>query len=137
MEKLHSALIIDDSAIDRFLATRVLESLGICSNILTTASGIGALRIIGEYFQKQEKFPDIIMVDIQLPGMNGFEIIRRIKQESRYKEGQTQIILVTAGLDEVDLNEIEILSIGNVLFKPLDKDELLNMLRKNRMIHFK
>jgi two-component system, sensor histidine kinase len=130
MEKFHSALVIDDSPIDRFLATRVLETLDICSNILTTASGMGAFRIIDEYFQKQEKLPDLIMVDIQLPVMNGFEIIRRIKQESRYKEGQTQIILVTAGLDEVDMKEIEILSIGNVLFKPLDKNELLNMLRK-------
>jgi two-component system, sensor histidine kinase len=128
MEKFHSALVIDDSSTDRFLATRILETLDICSNILTTASGLGAFRIIDEYFQKHDRLPDLIMVDLQLPVMNGFEIIRRIKQESRYNENQTQIILVTAGLDEADMKEIEILSIANVLYKPLDKNELFNIL---------
>ncbi|HXA01901.1 MAG TPA: response regulator [Cytophagaceae bacterium] len=129
MRKINCVLVIDDSEMDRWLALKILEQADINSSAITASNGQEALKKLTEYLEENNCLPELILVDLQMPLMNGFEFIKKIKMLSHYPESKTQIILLTAGLDsEIDLPKIEENEIKHILFKPLNKEELLNMI---------
>jgi CheY-like chemotaxis protein len=70
--------------------------------VILGKNGLDGLHKLEEYYYRNNSLPELILVDYQLPMMNGFEIIKNIKQHSGYNEKETKIILLTAGLGERD-----------------------------------
>ncbi len=105
-------LVIDDEKILRKRMKSLLELDGY--ETFTAGNGEESLEI----FRKEN--PEIVLVDIKLPGIAGIEVLRQIKEE----EKDTEVIMITghAGIDST----IEALKIGafGYLQKPLDYDEL-------------
>lgn len=119
---------IDDSEMDRWLARYVLEASGMCTEIKTASNGEEGLKAILEYCSINSRFPDVIIVDLQMPRMDGFALISTIKAHSYYLKSNTKIILTSAGLGDIDLRKIEELQIENILLKPLDQNDLKRVL---------
>ena len=126
--KFDCVLIIDDSPIDSWLACKIFEVSNICRSVLTASTGEKGLKIIDDYFKIHQRLPDIILVDFQMPLMDGLEVIKNIKGNPAYLKEETEIILISAGLDEADLQKMGDMGIKNILLKPLDKTELLEIL---------
>lgn len=125
-----SIFYIDDSPIDIWLAETILKLSGFAEEIVTASNGEEGFLIIQEYYSQNNKLPDVIMADLQMPRVGGFELIRKIKELPYYSENTTKLILVTAGLDEEDLEKIKEQEIKNILMKPLEKEELMKVLSK-------
>lgn len=106
-------LIVDDSATDRLIIKNKLTEY----NILTACDGLEAMDLIEEH-----KDIDIVLLDLNMPNMDGFEVLRALNSSKRYKSLRT-IILTT--YDEPD-NEIEGLRMGAVDYirKPIKIDSL-------------
>lgn len=119
---------IDDLEMDRWLAKHVLETAGVCKQIVTASNGEEGLRAILEYCSANSRLPEVIIVDLQMPRMDGFALISTIKSHSYYSESNTKIILTSAGLHDMDLQKIEELEIENVLLKPIQQSELIKLL---------
>ena len=108
-------LIVDDNASDLNLLSRFLKSRGF--KILSTNNGLSAIS------QTQKHFPDIILLDIDLPSINGLKICEKIKSNS-----QTQDIPIIFVTGNVDLDtKIKAFQLGAVDYipKPCDPQELL------------
>lgn len=89
-ESSHSILIVED---DRDLVKLIkinLEDLG--HNVYTAGDGLEALKLF------KEKDPSLIILDIMLPKMDGFEVCKRIRKEDR----KVPIMMLTAKAEEVD-----------------------------------
>ncbi|WKY48681.1 response regulator [Eubacteriaceae bacterium ES3] len=106
-------LIVDDSLTDRIMIETMLAEY----NTLTAENGLEAL-------MQLEKTPDIdlMILDLNMPVMNGFEVLQRLGDESRYPQLRT---IILTNYDEID-NEVKGLELGAVDYirKPLNMESL-------------
>jgi two-component system response regulator LytT len=110
-EKLLRAIVVDDEQLARAELVYLLEQLGI--EILAQAgNGVEALRVIEEYQ------PDMVMLDVQMPGLTGFEVARRVMQAGF----DTQVVFVTA-FDQYAIDAFEVNAV-DYLLKPVAPDRL-------------
>lgn len=111
-------LVVDDVADNSFLLETILQAEGY--HVEVASNGKAALAKI------QESPPDLVLLDIMMPGMDGYEVARRIRQDSNLSAIG---ILMLTGYDE--LNESEPLNgvSDGFIRKPIKLDELLNQVR--------
>lgn len=106
-------LIVDDARINVLILKKLLQDKYI---IETAESGEKALHIIPEFR------PDLILLDIMMPGIDGYEVCRRVRKEPQYRF--TKIILVSAkSLVDDRLQGYEA-GADDYITKPFDKKEL-------------
>jgi two-component system, OmpR family, response regulator ResD len=98
MSKQQNILVVDDERTIREVVRRYLELEGF--SVSEAETGPQALSIL------QTSSPDLIVLDIMLPGIDGFAITRRIRNPSEYEplsiDGEIPIILLTARTNEID-----------------------------------
>jgi len=131
MNKVNCVFIADDSEMDRWLAIRIIELSGICEKIITARHGNEALEKLKDYYTHHQYYPEIMLVDFQMPYMDGIELIGEIRKLPSVEIKKSKIILITAGLDpEIDFPRIKEYKIENILLKPLDKWQFLKLISK-------
>ncbi len=116
-------LIADDEPHIRLLIEQSLEELeddGV--DILTAADGAAALQMI-----RAEK-PDLIILDVMMPNMNGFDVCERIKKDAAHQSAY--VMLLTAKGQEYDRRHGESVGADRYMTKPFDPDELLAIARE-------
>jgi sigma-B regulation protein RsbU (phosphoserine phosphatase) len=86
-------LIVDDEPFNLDYLVQELEDLDL--DILTAANGQDALRVVSE------QTPDMIFLDIMMPGMNGFEVLQRLKSEPAWRHIPVVIISAASDLPQV------------------------------------
>ncbi len=113
-------LIVDDSATERSIITGCLQEVGI--NVSVALSGEEALEKI------QQKFPDLIVLDIVLPGRSGFEICRELKGSAQ--TSQIPIILCSTKSTEMDKFWGMKQGADAYIPKPIDQNELIRKVKE-------
>jgi CheY-like chemotaxis protein len=88
----HSILVVEDNPVNRKLARNVLRSRGY--RVIEAASGEEALKLL----ERQQV--DLILMDIQLPGMDGLEVVRRLKKDPA--TAHLPVVALTAHAHESD-----------------------------------
>ncbi len=113
MKKEPCILVVDDQPINVRLLEKKLQRCGI--HVISAFSGPEALALA------EEKHPDIVLLDIMMPGMDGLEVCRRLKENP--KLSNVPIIFITAKTSKE--GKIEGLGIGaaDYITKPIDLDE--------------
>ncbi len=121
----HSVLVVDDDAYVREVLRDLLSLDGF--DVMTAQDAEHAFEIL------DQKLPCMLLVDVVMPGMNGFEICRRLKADPR--TSQIPIALVTGLVAEADIEEG--LSAGAVDYikKPFDRDEIRMRVRTQIRLH--
>ena len=89
--------------------------------VLTAASGADALTVL------KSKTPDLIIVDLRMQPMNGFELFQSLKKNPRFRK--TPVIILTAVDDPIAQKYGETLGVDGYLTKPVDADNLDNIIR--------
>jgi two-component system, LytTR family, response regulator LytT len=114
------AVVVDDEQLAREELCFLLGQLGGVDVVGQGADGIEALRIIDEHR------PDVVLLDVQMPGLTGFEVARRLLQAA----AETQIVFVTA----FDQHAIEAFDVNAVdyLLKPVESGRLRTALDRVR-----
>ena len=119
METAEKILIVDDSITNRSFLRAVLEDENFV--IWEAVNGLDAINLL------QEKIPDIILLDLMMPVMNGFDVCRQIKKDKRLAE--VPIIIISAITETED--KVEGLRLGAVDYvtKPFQHEELMVRIR--------
>lgn len=115
------ALIVDDNRLNRIALESILNKQGVRTK--TADSGPKAIEIM-----KKEDF-DIVLMDIQMPEMDGIETIRRIRNLGK-KYQDIPMIAITANAFFKDYDLMKTTRINDVIFKPIRMDHLNQVLRK-------
>jgi two-component system, OmpR family, alkaline phosphatase synthesis response regulator PhoP len=113
-------LIVDDEAYIRLLIEQTLEDLEDQEiTIMTTDNGQDALRLI------QEEEPQMVIMDVMMPIIDGFEVCRRIKQD--LKLSHIYVVLLTAKGQAYDRQTGIEVGADTYITKPFNPDELLKL----------
>jgi len=113
-------LIVEDNELNMQLFNDLLEANGY--QTLQSRNGLDALKIA------RESKPDLILMDIQLPGMSGLEVTKLIKEDENLKT--IPIIAVTAFAMKGDEEKIRQAGCENYLAKPISISGLLEIIAK-------
>ncbi len=117
----HRLLLVDDSATARAFAAAALEGAADLE-ITQAASGFEAIRIL-----PTESF-DLVITDINMPDINGLELIRFARTHDRYEK--TPLIIISTEGHERDRDKALALGANEYLVKPYAADELLSAVRR-------
>ncbi len=123
LKERQTVMLVDDNQ----------ANLNIGKNMLKTSYEVYALPSAERLFKFLESVtPDLILLDIEMPGMNGFEVIRILKADHRH--AQIPVIFVTAKSEE--MNELEGLALGAVDYvtKPFSAAILLKRIENHLLI---
>ena len=113
-------LLVEDVEINREIAATFLQSTGI--NIDFAENGEEAVRIFSEH---QAKY-DIILMDVQMPVMDGLEATRRIRALGTKSALRVPIIAITANAFKEDVENCREAGMVDHIGKPIDVDELIH-----------
>jgi putative two-component system response regulator len=119
LARLPRVLVVDDSAANRDLIEACLA--GVECEIATAADGPGALKAV------EATPPDLVLLDVQMPGMDGYQVCRRIKADPRLR--LVPIVMLTA-LNDVN-DRVTALESGadDFMSKPVERVELVARVR--------
>ena len=112
-------LLAEDNDINAVIAKDVLESMGIHAD--HAVNGQAALE------QVNTKTYDLILMDIQMPIMDGIETTKRIREN--YNKQQLPIVAFTANVLEDDVKLYESIGMNHHIGKPFERDELINVIQ--------
>ena len=112
-------LVVDDNEDNRQILNDLLSGAGY--EVIEAAAGDEAVRLAGEHV------PDLILMDIQLPGMNGLEATRHIKAEARL--AHIPVIAVTSFALTGDDAKARAAGCDNYVSKPFSPRAVLAMVR--------
>ena len=112
-------LTVDDSPTIRKLVSMTMEGQGY--RVVAASDGIEALAIL------KDESPDLILCDVQMPGMDGFEVAQKIVQHGAATN--TLMMLSSSNLGQ-DLERAQLLGLGGYLVKPIKRADLFNAIRQ-------
>lgn len=116
-------LLVDDMAINRQIATRLLEKLGFA--VESAENGQAAVDTLTE---KGADYYDAVLMDIQMPVMDGYEATRAIRQKSEMYFKCIPIIAVTANASDEDAQKATLAGMNGHISKPISPVELADTL---------
>ena len=112
-------LLVEDNATNQLVARELLESFGL--QVVIADEGETAMRYLAE-----ENF-DLVLMDIQMPGMDGYVATRSIRADKRH--ARLPIIAMTAHAMEGDKEDCLAAGMNDYLSKPVDPDRLYRVLK--------
>src|SRR5690606_421630 len=120
-------LVVDDDSIANFLIERIVQSTGLAGNISKALNGREALSYLKP--NGGTKKPQVILLDLNMPLMNGFEFIKAYRELDIEGKDDILIILVTSSNDPSDIQQAKDLGIKYYLTKPLSADAIKGIFR--------
>jgi CheY-like chemotaxis protein len=104
-KKLDCVMVIDDDEPTNFISRMIIEEAGCTKQLEIVDSGIKALTYferLSESFQNQIKVPDLILLDVNMPRMNGWEFLNEYKKISNCFIKKPVIIMLTTSVNPDD-----------------------------------
>ena len=109
------ALVVDDSITVRRVTQRLLERNGM--RVVTAKDGLEAVSVL------QDEIPDVILLDIEMPRMDGYEVASHVRNDPRLKD--IPIVMITSRVGEKHRARAIELGVNEYLGKPYQEGQLL------------
>ncbi len=112
---MKTILVVEDDPKNMKLTVDLLELNGV--DVLKAVDGESALKIL------KDSIPDLILLDIRLPGIDGYEVYRKVRQDKRLDN--VKVVALTASVLKEAQERIEELGFDACISKPIDTKEFV------------
>ncbi|KAA1172749.1 response regulator [Marinobacter salinexigens] len=119
-EQITTVMVVDDSVTVRKVTSRLLERNGM--EVITAKDGLDAVA------QLQDHKPDIILLDIEMPRMDGFEVASFVRHDDNLRD--TPICMITSRTGEKHRERAMAIGVNEYLGKPFQETELLETIER-------
>jgi CheY-like chemotaxis protein len=117
-----SILLIEDNPDDEELTIRALKKNNIANNISVAHDGAEALEMLfgspAEITKKPHAYPALIILDLKLPKVDGFEVLKRLREDGKTKH--IPVVVLTSSNEEQDILASYDLGANSFIRKPVD-----------------
>lgn len=114
-----TVMVVEDEPLSMRLTIDLLEMNGF--NVLSCTDGCGALDMLSQ------NIPDLILLDINLPRMNGFEVYRKISEDSRLEK--VKVVALSASVMREDEERVRAAGFDDFIPKPIDTKGLIKKIK--------
>ena len=132
MTRPATILLVEDNPMDVELIIDAFKEARLGNKIQVSRNGKEAIEYLfgeGKYSNRQEySLPDIVLLDLKMPGIDGHEVLRRIKGTEKLK--RLPVIILTSSRDEGDRAMSYDNGANSYLVKPVSFDEFLKVVEK-------
>lgn len=134
MRKLTCVLLVDDNYAINLLHKKILLNLGVTAHFHMAKHGEDALQYIEEALRQQDEAhpkPDLILMDINMPRMNGWEFLEEYRQRNYMAHDFIIAFLTTSPNPDDERKAFNIPEIADYLQKPLATERMQSLLEKH------
>jgi two-component system response regulator len=117
---LRQLLLIEDNPDDVALARRAFARVRIQADMDVAQSGAEALSMLQETSSLEQSafFPRVVVLDLNMPGLNGFDVLRRLREEPHTR--LLPVVVLTTSREPADINRCYALGANSFVTKPVD-----------------
>lgn len=117
-------LLIEDDLIEVMKLSRAIKTLSLTHKITEASNGEEALQIL----ERKDDLPDIILLDLNMPKINGIEFLKILKADNRLRYIPT--VILTTSSNQRDLLECFNIGVSGYVLKPLKYEEYVSKIEK-------
>jgi CheY-like chemotaxis protein len=134
MRKINCTLLVDDDQITNFINRRLINKLDLAEKVATVTNGEEALEYVKDYCMlNNECCPDLILLDINMPVMNGLEFLKEYNNLEFENKRKVLVVMLSTSNNPKDLEKVQGFNVDDFISKPLTEEKLLTVIDK----HFK
>lgn len=126
----NTILLVEDSPDDVELTRRAFQKNNIKNPVVVVEDGAKALDFLfceGEFADRGDDLPQLVLLDLQLPKLGGLEVLQRIREDPRTK--LLPVVILTSSAEERDLVEGYRLGANSYIRKPVDFQQFIAAVR--------
>lgn len=128
-------LLVEDNPDDEALAVRALKKNHVLNEVIVVRDGAEALDYLygtGKYEGRDvAKQPEVVLLDLKLPKVDGLEVLKRIRSDERTK--YLPVVVLTSSSEEKDLVESYKLGANSYIRKPVDFQQFSDAIQQLRL----
>ena len=126
-----SVLLVDDDEINNFISIKLIKKALLNTDIMACLNGKFAIDQLYEIQKKDpSKLPDYILLDINMPIMNGWEFLDEYKRLNIDPRGKTKIYIISSSVFSNDINKARSYPlVKDFISKPLNVDKIVELFR--------
>jgi len=114
-------LLVEDNPADEELTVRALRKHNLANNLVVVRDGVAALDFLfatGEFAGRSPDHPKLVLLDLELPKVEGIEVLRRMKADER--TCAIPVVVLTSSGEDRDVVESYRLGVNSYVVKPVD-----------------
>ena len=124
-DNLLNILLVEDDQIDVMNVKRAFKKNKITNPLHVASNGLEALAMLtGDGVPKINPLPKIILLDINMPKMNGIELLKELRANEEFKS--TSVFIMTTSNDDTDKVEAYNLNVAGYILKPINFEKFVN-----------
>ncbi|MFA9213255.1 MAG: response regulator [Candidatus Methylacidiphilales bacterium] len=132
MNKLSSICIIDDDEIYTFLLKKTLKKIDVCNDIKVYINGADGIEKIKALIENNEELPDLILLDINMPLLDGWEFLDEYIKFKQKIDKRVSIYIVSSSISIADIDKAtRHQEVIDFLTKPIEADTIQKICAKH------
>jgi len=129
MKKLNGILLVDDDPTSCYLTKYIIDEMNVASAVYTAQGGQEALDFIRATASQASPPIELILLDINMPDMDGFEFLEVFQTLPQYR--RSSVVMLTTSNNHRDLEKAKAYQVADYLNKPITEEKLSDILSKH------
>ena len=122
---LHHVLLVDDNDDDNFIHTKTLRDSGLVDQVTTVSDGLEALEFLSKEQKSERILPELILLDINMPGMDGWEFLEEFGKIDESFKISVIVVMLTTSVNPDDKNlAMKKQAVKDFLTKPITANDV-------------
>jgi CheY-like chemotaxis protein len=127
---IKSLTLVDDDDVFVFLTKKIIQQTNLVELIRVFGNGLDALNFIKENIQQPEALPEIILLDLSMPIMNGWQFLDEFTKINENIGKKITIYVCSSSISPDDIARARTISeVSDFIIKPITKDKLVDMIK--------
>lgn len=125
MASFQTVVLIDDDSISNFITEKLILRVAFAQEVKSFTSAEDALTHFQSLDQENQPFPDMIFLDLNMPGMDGWEFIKSYKSLPAAQTSQCRLFMLSSAVDAKDIVHAKSLEeVEDFISKPLTVEDI-------------